>query len=212
MRQRSPEVKRFSRIPGRGAMLAVSLGIVAIVVACGRPSTEVVPTVTRIPNPANAPIVEPTNTTAPAEDVAQVTAEAGAGTAVTEAGTVAPEAATVEAGSPVAEATEATAEDGATGGLTGDVEKGKQLAAQCLACHSVDGSTVVGPTWKGLYGREVTLEDGSTVIADDAYITQSIHDPNSQIVQGFPPAMPPFTYLSDQDIADIIAYIKSLDE
>ena len=210
MRQRSPEVKRLSRIPGRGALLAVSMGIVAIVVACGQPSTEVTPTVTRIASPANAPVIEPTNTTAPTEEVAQVTTEAG--TAVTEAGTAAPEAATAEAGSPVAEASAEPAEEGAAGGLTGDVEKGKQLASQCLACHSVDGSTIVGPTWKGLYGREVTLEDGSTVIADDAYLAQSIRDPNSQIVQGFPPAMPPFAYLSDQDIADLIAYIKSLDE
>ncbi|MCC6792737.1 MAG: cytochrome c [Thermomicrobiales bacterium] len=95
--------------------------------------------------------------------------------------------------------------------LVGDVEAGKTLAAQCLGCHTTDGSTMVGPTWKGLYGHQVELEDGSTVVADDAYLAASIRDPMSQIVKGFPPAMPPYSYLTDQQIADLIAYIKSLE-
>lgn len=95
-------------------------------------------------------------------------------------------------------------------GLVGDVEAGKAAATICLACHSTDGKTIVGPTWKGLYGAPVELEDGTTVIADDAYLARSIKDPMSQIVKGFPPAMPPYSYLTDQQIADLIAYIKSL--
>jgi cytochrome c2 len=112
---------------------------------------------------------------------------------------------------------DASAPEGGDGnqptGTSGDpaaIERGKSLAQQCMACHSVDGSTLIGPTWQGLYGRTVTLDDGSTVTADAAYITQSILDPGSQVVDGFPPSMPPFTSLSDQDIADIIAYIESL--
>ena len=69
---------------------------------------------------------------------------------------------------------------------------------------------MVGPSWKDLYGHEVELEDGTKVIANEAYITQSIKDPTSQIVKGFPPAMPPYAYLTDQQIADIVAYIKTL--
>lgn len=95
-------------------------------------------------------------------------------------------------------------------GLVGDAAAGRNAAVVCLACHSTDGKTIVGPTWKGLYGSTVELEGGTTVVADDAYITQSIKDPLSQIVKGFPPSMPPFSYLTDQQIADIIAYIKSL--
>ena len=78
-------------------------------------------------------------------------------------------------------------------GLAGDVEAGKALASQCLSCHSVDGSAMVGPTWKGLYGEEVELDDGTTVIADDAYLAESITDPGAKIVKGFPAgAMPPY--------------------
>lgn len=196
MRQRCPDVKRLFCIPGRGALLAVSMGLVVLVVACGRPSEEVPPTVTRIASPANAPVVEPTKTPAPTEAAGEATTEA----TVAETGSVVAEAATVQS-------TEAST----SGGLVGDVQKGKQLSAQCVSCHSIDGSTVVGPTWKGLYGHEVTLTDGTKVTADDAYIAQSIRDPNSQVVEGFPPVMPPFAYLSDQDIADLIAYIKSLE-
>jgi cytochrome c oxidase subunit 2 len=95
--------------------------------------------------------------------------------------------------------------------LLGDVAAGQLLATQCLACHSADGSTLVGPTWKDLYGKTETLEDGSTVKVDYAYLEQSIRDPMSQIVEGFPPAMPPYDYMTDQQIADLIAYIASLD-
>ena len=93
----------------------------------------------------------------------------------------------------------------------GDVEKGKAISAQCMACHSVDGRTVVGPTWKGLYGSEVELQDGTKVKADDAYLHQSIVDPMSQIVKGFPPSMPPYgKTLTEQQIQDLIAYIRAL--
>jgi uncharacterized cupredoxin-like copper-binding protein/cytochrome c2 len=94
----------------------------------------------------------------------------------------------------------------------GDVERGKAAAAVCLGCHSVNGSPSVGPTWKDLYGSQVQLESGKTVTADDAYLYQSITDPNAETVKGFPAgAMPKFP-LNDQQIADLIAYIESLKE
>lgn len=98
--------------------------------------------------------------------------------------------------------------------LAGDIEAGKNLAAQCMACHSVDGSQMVGPTWQGLYMHEVELEDGTTVIADDAYLFESILDPNAKVVKGFPAgAMPPYgAILTEQQIADLVAYIRSLSE
>src|SRR5689334_18429248 len=68
-------------------------------------------------------------------------------------------------------------------GLVGDVAAGKAAAAVCMACHSIDGSTIVGPTWKGLYGSTVELEGGTTVVADDAYIANSIKNPLSQVVK-----------------------------
>ncbi len=91
------------------------------------------------------------------------------------------------------------------------VANGKKLVANngCLGCHTVDGSKLVGPTWKGLYGSQVLLADGSTVTADDAYLKESITNPTAKVVKDYPPVMPPFA-LKDQEIADIIAYIATL--
>lgn len=83
----------------------------------------------------------------------------------------------------------------------------------CAACHSIDGSTILGPSWQGIYGREEHLTDGSSVIVDDAYIRESIVDPNAKIVEGFQPNLMPATFgttLSDADIDAIIAYMKGL--
>ncbi len=81
----------------------------------------------------------------------------------------------------------------------------------CIGCHSIDGTPQTGPTWLGLFGSEVHLRDGSTVIADDAFLAESIHDPNATIVDGFPSPSPmPVFDLTDEQIAYIIAYIKTL--
>jgi cytochrome c oxidase subunit 2 len=95
------------------------------------------------------------------------------------------------------------------------VERGKKWAAQfgCTACHSVDGTKVVGPTWKGLYGSQAPLADGTTAAADDAYLRESIVDANAKIVQGFSPGIMPQTFgatLTEQQISDLIEYIKTL--
>jgi len=89
--------------------------------------------------------------------------------------------------------------------------QGKILATSkgCVGCHSVDGSPMTGPSWLGLYGSNAPLSDGTTVLADDAYITESILEPTAKVVQDFAPVMPPFA-LTDEEIANIIAYIKTL--
>ena len=91
---------------------------------------------------------------------------------------------------------------------------GKALATEvgCIACHSVDGRPSVGPTWKGLYGHEVELQDGTKVKADEEYLYTSIVDPSRHIVKGFQDIMPK-TYkdqLTDEQIRQIIEYIKTL--
>ena len=82
----------------------------------------------------------------------------------------------------------------------------------CKACHSLDGGDLVGPSFLNAYGRTVALEDGSSVLADHEYFYNSIIDPNSQIVSGYPPAMPQnfADQLSDEQIADLIEFIVSL--
>lgn len=82
----------------------------------------------------------------------------------------------------------------------------------CNACHSVDGSTLVGPSFKGVFGHKVELTDGSTVDADENYIRQSILEPQTQVVKGFQPVMPSFKgILSDDEVTAVIAYIKTLE-
>jgi cytochrome c oxidase subunit II len=81
----------------------------------------------------------------------------------------------------------------------------------CNACHSVDGSTLVGPSFKGVFGHTVELSDGSKVEADENYIRESILEPQAQIVKGFQPVMPSFKgILSDDEVTAVIAYIKTL--
>ena len=90
--------------------------------------------------------------------------------------------------------------------------QGKLLTVRngCIGCHSVDGAKMTGPTWFGLYGSNVPLADGTTVIADDAYISESILNPKAKEVAGFSPTvMPPFA-LSETEISNIIAYLKTL--
>ena len=89
--------------------------------------------------------------------------------------------------------------------------KGQKLVADngCAACHSVDGAAGLGPTWFNLFGSTVELEDGSTTTADDAFLTESIKDPKAKVVKGFAPTMPVYPF-TDEDIANIIAYIKTL--
>jgi cytochrome c oxidase subunit 2 len=61
----------------------------------------------------------------------------------------------------------------------------------------------------GLYASTTKLSDGTTVKADDAYLTQSIKDPNAQIVDGFSPGMPMLP-VTDLQIKDLIEFIKTL--
>jgi len=79
----------------------------------------------------------------------------------------------------------------------------------CAGCHGSDGQGGVGPTWVGLYGSEVELADDTTVVADDEYLERAISDPGADIVKGASVKMPS-NDLSDEQIADVIAYIRDL--
>ncbi len=86
----------------------------------------------------------------------------------------------------------------------------------CFACHSIDGSRLVGPTFKGIWGAEHTvITDGEErqVTVDEEYIRRSIYDPNADVVEGFSKGLM-LSYereLSDEDIDNIIEYLKTLD-
>jgi cytochrome c oxidase subunit 2 len=101
----------------------------------------------------------------------------------------------------------------AVGGSQSLVDRGRRAANEhgCFGCHTPGGAQYVGPTWLGLYGSEVVLDDGSRVRADESYLTRSMMDPAAQIVKGFPALMPSFRgQIDPAETASIIAYIKSL--
>jgi cytochrome c oxidase subunit 2 len=100
------------------------------------------------------------------------------------------------------------------GGSQGSLaEQGEKLFQQngCSTCHLLDQQGRC-PVLRGLYNKPVQLADGRTVLADDAYIRESILDPNAKIVVNFQPnVMPNFKgQISETDVIQLIAYIKSL--
>jgi cytochrome c oxidase subunit II len=87
----------------------------------------------------------------------------------------------------------------------------------CIACHSLDGTRLVGPSFKGLFGKERQVTEGGkqiTVKADETYIRNSIINPDQQIVAGFSKGLMKSykTILKDEDIKTIIEYFKTLND
>ena len=81
----------------------------------------------------------------------------------------------------------------------------------CNSCHNVDGTKSKGPTWKGVYGSMVELNNGTSVLADEAYIRESMMNPQAKVVKGFDPIMPTFQGLLKKNQQDgLVAYIESL--
>lgn len=107
----------------------------------------------------------------------------------------------------------------ATGGVQTGEAPGGSLAAQgeqlfqqlgCSGCHAMGGGGI-GPSLAGIYGQPVPLQDGSTVIADDAYIRESIYNPNAKIVAGYQALMPSYQgQISEEQVLQLVEYIKSL--
>ncbi len=80
----------------------------------------------------------------------------------------------------------------------------------CTTCHRFD-TQGRGPNLTGVYGKPVLLSDGSTVVADDAYIRESIVNPGAKVVAGFQPIMPSFQGIVTEDqLLSLIAYVKSI--
>jgi len=91
--------------------------------------------------------------------------------------------------------------------------QGEQVftAQGCSACHTTDGSTGAGPTLAGSWGTEVELDGGATAKFNEPYLKEALLNPSAQVVSGFSPSMPSFEgKLSEQDIAALAEYIKSL--
>ncbi len=101
----------------------------------------------------------------------------------------------------------------AGGGLTGSMSsRGEQLFQQlaCNTCHVTDGSGR-GPSLGGVFGSQVSLENGQSVQANESYIRESILTPQNKLVKGYGPIMPTFQGLvNEEGLASLIEYVKSL--
>ena len=85
----------------------------------------------------------------------------------------------------------------------------------CFACHTTDGTKLVGPSLKGIYGHALTVVTGGNereITADDEYIKRSVYDPNADVVKGFNKGLM-LSYkgqLSEDDVKQITEYLKTL--
>ncbi|MGE4159900.1 MAG: cytochrome c oxidase subunit II [Planctomycetota bacterium] len=92
-----------------------------------------------------------------------------------------------------------------------DPEFVKRTVQQCMACHSTDGSVVVGPSFKGVWGKTESLEGGGSVVVDENYVRESLMEPNTKIVKGFKPGMVSYKgVLTEEEILAVIHFIKGL--
>jgi len=100
-------------------------------------------------------------------------------------------------------------------GKISPIEAGEKFykSRGCNTCHSIDGTIIVGPTFKDLYNNQVPITGQGTIKADENYIRESILYPQAKVHQGFgpPSPMPSFLgQLNDEDIGAIIAYMRSI--
>lgn len=87
----------------------------------------------------------------------------------------------------------------------------------CIACHSSDGSKLVGPSFQGIWGETQTVTTGREerqIIVDEAYVRSSIYDPNADVVEGYNQGLM-LSYegmVSEEEVELIIEYLKTLHE
>jgi cytochrome c oxidase subunit 2 len=82
----------------------------------------------------------------------------------------------------------------------------------CLTCHTLDNSDEeIAPGLQGLFGTTRTLTDGTTVIADEAYLREAILDPEKHVVEGYDP-MPELDEIPEADLRAMLDAIRQLGE
>ena len=86
----------------------------------------------------------------------------------------------------------------------------------CTSCHSLDGSKIIGPSFKGVWGiTETVITEGveRQITVDEEYIRSSIYDPNADVTKGYNPGLMITTYkdlITEDEVKDIIEYLKTL--
>jgi len=82
-------------------------------------------------------------------------------------------------------------------------------ANSCTSCHTVDGGKSAGPTWKGLFGAK-KIVNGQEITVDEAYLKESITNPDAKVAEGSTKGMPPYTQLDEEQLNGLVEYIKTL--
>lgn len=97
------------------------------------------------------------------------------------------------------------------GSLSAEAERGQRIALEsgCAACHGSAWQGGAGPALAGLAGTTVTLDDGTTVVADRDYLVRAVVDPTAEQSGSFSMKMPP-NQLTDQEVADVVAFIEAI--
>lgn len=92
-------------------------------------------------------------------------------------------------------------------------DSGQNLAVLkgCSARHAVDETPKIGPSWVGLYGSQVELDDDSFINADEAYLIESTKEPNAKIVKGYTKGSMPAIVLTEEELNALVVYIKSIE-
>jgi cytochrome c oxidase subunit 2 len=98
-------------------------------------------------------------------------------------------------------------------GTTTPAAAGQQLyqTLGCASCHGANGEGGRGPTLAGVFGKQTDLQDGGKATVDEAYVRESIINPQAKLVLGFGPIMPTFQgQISEDQLMQLVAFIKSL--
>lgn len=99
----------------------------------------------------------------------------------------------------------------ASSGTDSVAEAGRRLFVSqgCAACH-MPGSSQLAPDLHGIYGKSQPLADGREVVVDEEYLRESIRNPQAKVARGFAPSMPAYPALTDEQVGQLAAYIRSL--
>lgn len=96
-------------------------------------------------------------------------------------------------------------------GRIAEIGRAAAVRHGCFQCHTVDGSPGRGPTWHNLYGAQETMRTGEVIYVNPAYITQSMMEPEAEIVAGFPTIMPSYQgRISAAEVGAIIEFMKAI--
>jgi cytochrome c oxidase subunit II len=92
-------------------------------------------------------------------------------------------------------------------------QRGQEISTQegCIACHTVDGSLGVGPSWQGMIGRIETLDNGTSIVVDEVYFLESIRYAKRKMVDGYPNVMPSYM-MEEEEIDALFAFASQLSQ